>query len=191
MIGLRPMCKDRKDNYGNFKRANFDHFDPAAAGNLCISLPDGRSNAGPRGSDGGGVWARSMDLSDDCRPSGAARNGDITMKRSRRQFIRGRWVPQPAKLPSPTGTAEIASILVQTRPERMAAAETAIRAVDGAEIFHRDQRGKIVVVLETSGSETIGEALTRISLLPDVITACLVYHAVDAAESPSTEDLAS
>jgi len=35
-------------------------------------------------------------------------------------------------------------------------------------------------VLEAVGSEPIGEMLTRISLLPDVITATLVYHAIDA-----------
>ena len=113
------------------------------------------------------------------------------MNRNRRQFIRGRWLAQPAKLPSPAGTAEIASILVQARPERMAAAEAAIRAIEGAEVFQCDPRGKIVVVVEATGSEPVGEALTRISLLPDVITASLVYHAVDAAESPSNQDIMS
>src|SRR5215471_14238801 len=112
------------------------------------------------------------------------------MNRNRRQFIRGRWLAQPAKLPSPAG-AEIASILVQARPERMAAAKAAIRAIEGAEVFQCDPRGKIVVVVEATGSEPVGEALTRISLLPDVITASLVYHAVDAAESPSNQDIVS
>jgi nitrate reductase NapD len=101
------------------------------------------------------------------------------MSRSRRQFIRGRWIAQPARLPSPAGTAEIASILVQTRPEQLAAAEAAICAIEGTEIFRRDARGKIVVVVEATGSEAVGETLTRISLLPGVITASLVYHAVD------------
>jgi len=41
------------------------------------------------------------------------------MVRDRRQFIRGRWIPQTATVPSPDGGAEIASILVQTRPERL------------------------------------------------------------------------
>jgi periplasmic nitrate reductase NapD len=102
------------------------------------------------------------------------------MTRDRRQFIRGRWIPQTAKLPSPGGTAEIASILVQTRPERLAAEEAAIDAIAGAEIFGRDARGKLVVVVEAVGSEPIGAMLTRISLLPDVVTATLVYHAIDA-----------
>jgi nitrate reductase NapD len=110
------------------------------------------------------------------------------MPRDRRQFIRGRWIPQTAKLPSPGGTAEIASILVQTRPERLAAAEAAIGSLAGAEIFGRDARGKLVVVVEAVGSEPIGEMLTRISLLPDVVTATLVYHAIDADAARSIED---
>jgi nitrate reductase NapD len=111
--------------------------------------------------------------------------------RDRRQFIRGRWIPQTAKLPSPAGTTEIASILVQTRPERLAAAAAAIGAIEGAEVFQRDPKGKLVVVVEAVGSDPIGETLTRISLLPDVITATLVYHASDAGEPASNEDIAS
>ena len=46
------------------------------------------------------------------------------MERNRRQFIRGRWLAGAA-LPSPSGEDEIASILVQTRPERLDDAEAA------------------------------------------------------------------
>jgi periplasmic nitrate reductase NapD len=74
---------------------------------------------------------------------------------------------------------EIASILVQTRPERLAAAEAAIRQIDGAEVYQRDERGKIVIVVEALESASIGQTLTRISVLPEVITATLVYHATD------------
>jgi len=113
------------------------------------------------------------------------------MTRNRRQFIRGRWIAQNAKLPSPQGDSEIASILVQTRPDRLAAAEAAIKEIEGAEIFQRDARGKLVVVVEAIGRDPVGEILTRISLLRDVITATLVYHAVDAACAQPREDIAS
>ena len=103
------------------------------------------------------------------------------MPRNRRQFIRGRWTAKPAKVPAPGGTIEIASILVQTRPERLAAAEAAIRQIDAAEVYQRDEKGKIVVVVEALDSASIGETLTRISVLPDVISATLVYHATDSA----------
>jgi nitrate reductase NapD len=113
------------------------------------------------------------------------------VRRNRRQVIRGHWIGHSAQLPSPDGATEIASILVQTRPERLAAAEAAIGAIAGAEIFQRDQRGKLVVVVEAVRSDPVGEILTRISLLPDVITATLVYHAIEDNSSPvSKEDIA-
>ena len=76
--------------------------------------------------------------------------------------------------------AEIASVLVQARPERLAEVEAAILALAGCEIFERDPRGKLVVVIETSNASTIGSTLNTIALLPDVFTASLVFHAIDA-----------
>ncbi len=102
--------------------------------------------------------------------------------RDRRQFIRGRWAPNHAVMPSPDGTAEIASILVQTRPERMADVAAAIEGIEAAEIFHRDERGKLVVVIEAGGADSVGSVLTRISLLAHVISATLVYHTSDVAD---------
>jgi len=111
------------------------------------------------------------------------------MIRGRRQFIRGQWLAEMAKVPSPEGTLEIASILVQTRPERIAEAAAAIEAIAGAEIFQVDPRGKLVVVLEADGGAPIGETLTQIALLPGVITANLVYHATDPAQPAPGETL--
>src|SRR5215813_12042852 len=113
------------------------------------------------------------------------------MGRDRRQFIRGRWIPQTAMVPTPAGTAEIASILVQTRPERLDAVAAAIGAIEGAEVFQRDPRGKIVDVIESCDGDPVGETLTRVSLLPDVMSATLVYHAIDAAEAAPDKDTAS
>lgn len=106
------------------------------------------------------------------------------MERNRRQFIRGRWLSASA-MASPDGGTEIASILVQTRPEQLDRVAASIEEIGGAEIHNRDQRGKLVVVIEGSGSDPVGGALTRISLLPDVISATLVFHATDVGEEPS------
>lgn len=103
------------------------------------------------------------------------------MQRNRRQFIRGRWLAG-ATLPSPDGEDEIASILVQTRPERLEDVEASIAAIPGAEVYQRDPRGKLVVIVEGGGDDPVGAILTRISLLPDVITATLVFHAIDTKE---------
>lgn len=91
----------------------------------------------------------------------------------RRAWLRGDWRAPAA--------VEIASILVQARPEQLDAAERAIAAMPGTEIHARDPRGKLVVVIEASEVGAIGDALNTIALLPDVITATLVYHATDSA----------
>lgn len=95
----------------------------------------------------------------------------------RREFISGRILNADAG-PNPP-KAEIASVLVQARPERLAAATDAIRAMPGTEIHSSDPRGKLVVVIEAPDTGAIGETLNTIALLPDVITASLVYHASD------------
>ncbi|MFT4275110.1 MAG: chaperone NapD [Rhodopseudomonas sp.] len=96
----------------------------------------------------------------------------------RRSLFAGRLAnPDPVVRP-PGG--EIASILVQARPDRLAEVEAAIVALDGCEVHGRDPRGKLVVVIDAPSAGQIGERLTTISLLPDVYAASLVFHALEA-----------
>jgi nitrate reductase NapD len=74
---------------------------------------------------------------------------------------------------------EIASILVQVRPALLEAAARAIDALPGTEIYSRDPKGKLVVVIETEDVGAIGATLNTISLMPEVITAALVFHGTD------------
>jgi periplasmic nitrate reductase NapD len=97
------------------------------------------------------------------------------MTYARRQFLRGEWQP-PAG-----GPAEVASIVVLTRPERLAEAEDAIAAIAGAEIFSRDSKGKLVVVIEAVDVGAVGTRLNEIAVLPSVLSANLVFHATDTA----------
>ena len=96
----------------------------------------------------------------------------------RRAFISGRVIDTNRVVTPPD--AEIASVLVQARPECLAEVEAAITALAGCEIYQRDPRGKLVVVIETSDASTIGSTLNTIALLPDVFSASLVFHAIDA-----------
>lgn len=96
----------------------------------------------------------------------------------RRKFLNGRWSQREAAGPSPS--AEIASILVQARPERLDAAARAIEALPGTEIYSRDPRGKLVAVVEASDVGVVGDILNSISSMPDVLTAALVFHGTDA-----------
>ena len=76
-------------------------------------------------------------------------------------------------------SSEIASILVQARPELLDAAARAIEALPGTQIYSRDPKGKLVVVIEASDVGSIGATLNTISLMPDVLTAALVFHGTD------------
>lgn len=95
----------------------------------------------------------------------------------RRKFISGRLV-DPDRVVVPPG-GEIASILVQARPECLGEVEAAIAALAGCEIHGRDPKGKLVVVVDALNSGVIGTTLNTIALLPNVYTASLVFHAID------------
>jgi periplasmic nitrate reductase NapD len=97
----------------------------------------------------------------------------------RRALISGR-LADPDSIVTPPG-AEIASVLVQARPDRLAEVEATIAALDGCEIHGRDPKGKLVVVIEASKAGVIGSTLNTIALLPHVFSASLVFHANDAA----------
>ncbi|MBX9843955.1 MAG: chaperone NapD [Xanthobacteraceae bacterium] len=97
----------------------------------------------------------------------------------RRDFIHGRW-PVGAE-DHASASVEIASILVQARPERLDDVAQAIEAMPGTQIFSRDPRGKLVVVIEAAETGAIGSALNDISLMPHVLTAALVFHGTDEA----------
>jgi len=95
----------------------------------------------------------------------------------RREFLNGDW---PARAKARTGTAaEIASILVQARPERLDAVARAIAVLPGTEIYSRSPQGKLVVVVEAEDVGVIGTVLNTISSMPHVLTAALVFHATD------------
>lgn len=96
----------------------------------------------------------------------------------RRSLITGRLL-NPDRVVAPPG-GEIASILVQARPERLADVETAIVALAGCEIYERDPKGKLVVVIDAPDAGSLGSTLNTIALLPDVFSASLVFHALDA-----------
>jgi periplasmic nitrate reductase NapD len=110
-----------------------------------------------------------------------ARTAAMTIRHKhidRRALITGRLI-NPDRVVTPPG-GEIASILVQARPERLAGVEAAIAALAGCEIYGRDPKGKLVVVADLPDSGALGTTLNVIAQLPDVYSAALVFHATDA-----------
>jgi nitrate reductase NapD len=96
---------------------------------------------------------------------------------NRRALITGRGLTVDPVVAPPGG--EIASILVQARPEQLDEVEAAIIALSGCEIHGRDPRGKLVVVVEALDAGSLGSTLNAIALLPHVYSASLVFHAID------------
>ncbi len=97
----------------------------------------------------------------------------------RRSLITGRLLKTDRVIAPPGG--EIASILVQARPDRLAEVEASIVALAGCEIYGRDPRGKLVVVVDAPNAGSLGTTLNTVALLPDVYSASLVFHAIDAS----------
>ena len=98
---------------------------------------------------------------------------------NRRALITGRLLSADRIVPPPG--CEIASILVQARPERLAEVEAEIAAMSGCEIHGRDARGKLVVVTEAPDTGSLGTMLNTIQSLQHVYSATLVFHAIESA----------
>jgi nitrate reductase NapD len=96
----------------------------------------------------------------------------------RREFLNARWDTAVATKAA-NSSIEIASILVQARPERIDAVARAIKVLAGVQIYSRDSKGKLVVVVEASDVGVVGDALNKISTIPGVLTAALIFHATD------------
>ncbi|HEY0328407.1 MAG TPA: chaperone NapD [Rhodopseudomonas sp.] len=96
----------------------------------------------------------------------------------RRALFAGRFTNPNVVVRPPGG--EIASILVQARPERLDDVAAAILALAGCEVFARDPKGKLVVVIDAEDSGVIGSTLNTIAALPNVYSAALVFHAIEA-----------
>jgi len=84
--------------------------------------------------------------------------------------------------------SSIASVLVQTKPEHLAAVETALARLAGCELHGRDPRGKLVVVIDAADTGVVGTTLNAIAATPRVLSAALVFHAIDVARASDTED---
>jgi periplasmic nitrate reductase NapD len=103
------------------------------------------------------------------------------MRLTRRALISGRAVPGHAP-PAQCGV-EIVSLLVSAWPECLATVAGAILGLGNTEIYARDPKGKLVVVLEEDSTAAIGAKINAISGLPHVLSAVMVFQASDATAS--------
>jgi periplasmic nitrate reductase NapD len=92
--------------------------------------------------------------------------------------------------PNPDGGYEIASVIVHVRPEHIDDVAETIAAMPGHSLAARDARGKLVVVLESGPGDRLGDSLTTLSTLAKVISATLVYQAVEASPESALSESA-
>ena len=95
----------------------------------------------------------------------------------RRAFVSGQW--HEADPSAAAAQGDIASILVQARPEHLDEVEGKIIVLAGCEVHGRDPCGKLVVVVEATDTNDIGTILNTIAVTDHVLSAALVFHASD------------
>ena len=89
---------------------------------------------------------------------------------SRRHVITARAV---------SGAEHIASLLVQVRPERIAAIAEQLAGREGVEVHATDPKGKIIVTIEAGSDRRLLDTVSWIEATPGVIAAPLVYHQIE------------
>lgn len=95
----------------------------------------------------------------------------------RRKFLNGRWPGRANK--QANKRFEVASLLVQAKPERLDTVARIIAGLPGAQIYSRSPQGKLVVVIEADNVGDVGITLNLISSMPHVLSAALVFHGTD------------
>ncbi|MEZ9822587.1 chaperone NapD [Shewanella sp. 10N.286.45.A1] len=83
--------------------------------------------------------------------------------------------------------AHISSLLVQVSPEHLSKTQELILEFKEAEIYGVSEVGKIVVVLETQTEGFISDIIGKISDMPGVLGATMVYHQIDSEPTDSAE----
>ena len=74
------------------------------------------------------------------------------------------------------GECHISSLVVHSRPDRVAAILESLGSIEGAEVHGGMEIGKLIVTLETETEQQVVERINAIQLLDGVLSATLVFH---------------
>ena len=70
----------------------------------------------------------------------------------------------------------IAGVVVQTRPEHLAAVQSLLEEIARVEVHAVNPDGRFVVTIEGDHRHAVADALHRVNALQGVLSACLVYE---------------
>ena len=73
-------------------------------------------------------------------------------------------------------TSSITGLIVQTRPEKIAAVEQSLSHLEGVEVHISDPQGKLIVTVEEqAGKKTMISSISQINQVEGVLSTALVY----------------
>lgn len=78
----------------------------------------------------------------------------------------------------------ISSVIVQTRPERLADVRAALAALPGVELHAESPEGKLVITLEDDSTRTAADRYVDLNNIPGVLSAAMVYQFSDDISEP-------
>jgi nitrate reductase NapD len=82
------------------------------------------------------------------------------------------------------GEFNVCGVLVSSRPESIDAVVERLAAMPGVVVHRTSPDGRVVVTVEDAESGLAAETVGRLSQVPGVLSAALVYHRCEG-ESPS------
>jgi nitrate reductase NapD len=81
----------------------------------------------------------------------------------------------------------ISSLVVRTRPAKLAHVRKQLAAIPVAEVMGENDKGKLVVVLDTANSREASNTITEIQNQSDILSATLVYQYDDQSGSQAED----
>jgi nitrate reductase NapD len=88
-------------------------------------------------------------------------------------------ITRRAMMTGNTNSCHIASMIVQCLPEKLSTTAAHIEAIPNLTVPERDDRGKLIVLIEAHGESQLMDRISKIEATSGVISANLVYHQID------------
>ena len=88
-------------------------------------------------------------------------------------------------MPEQTSVEEyhIASLIVHTMPENLAAVRTSVSGMEGVETHEESEDGKLIVTVEAANEKEVLGTIEKIQSTKGTLSAVMVYHQVDTPDN--------
>lgn len=76
----------------------------------------------------------------------------------------------------------ISGVIVRARPENVGAVRKRLAGIDGVDVHAATEDGRLIVTVEEESDRLLADAVLRLSGVPGVLAASMVYHQYDDEE---------